>query len=216
MDIVYLGHSSFRINSSAASVVTDPFDKQMVGFSFPKVNATIVTISHDHGDHNKDDNVSGVKKVINGPGEYEVEGVSILGFATYHDDSKGKERGRNTIYLIEMDGFKIAHLGDLGHKLDENTLTSLGEVDIMMIPVGGVYTIGAKEANEVLRAVEPKITIPMHYQMDKLNKEVFSELSDVDAFLNETGLDSKREKKLTLKKGSILPDDQEIVVLDVK
>src|SRR3989344_7397522 len=103
MDISYLGHSSFLISGKSSKVVTDPFDPKMVGLKYPKVSAQIVTISHDHEDHNKQELVTEVKKVINGPGEYEIEGISILGYSSFHDDQKGQKRGKNIIYVIEVD-----------------------------------------------------------------------------------------------------------------
>ena len=216
MDIQYLGHSSFRISNRDVSVVTDPFDPKSVGFRFPKVSATIVTLSHGHDDHNYVDGVDDVKKVIDGPGEYEIDGISVLGFSSFHDDKKGEERGKNTIYKIEFEKFSVVHLGDLGHKLSEKVVSSLGEVDVLMVPVGGVYTIGPTEAVEVFRMIEPKITIPMHYNALGINKEVFGELEDISKFTNEISLDAKEESKLSLKKGSILPDEQQLIVLNRK
>src|SRR4030043_2410474 len=104
MDISYLGHSSFRIKGKNASVVTDPFDSQMVGLKFPSVEADIVTVSHDHNDHNQSQLVKGVKRVVAGPGEYEIMGVSIIGIPSYHDSEKGAARGKNIIYVYKIDG----------------------------------------------------------------------------------------------------------------
>lgn len=215
MDIIYLGHSSFHLKGKDASVATDPFDPTSVGFRFPKVSATIVTVSHDHADHNKAENVSDVKKVFAGPGEYEVEGVSIIGLPSYHDAKKGEERGANTIYVFEMDGLRLAHLGDLGHKLSEETITQIGDLDVLMIPVGGHYTIDAKTAAEVARSIEPRIIIPMHYQVAGLNPETFQALTDEKTFINELGYQSKVEKKLSLKEGDSADESQEIVVLEI-
>lgn len=215
MDIVYLGHSSFHIKGKDASVVTDPFDPESTGFRFPKTSATIVTVSHDHGDHNKVENVSEIKKVVSGPGEYEIEGVSIIGLPSFHDDKKGEERGNNTIYLFEMEGLRLAHLGDLGHKLSEDTVNAVGDIDVLMIPVGGHYTIDAKVAAEVARAIDPNIIIPMHYQVSGLNPAVFSALTDEKAFINELGYQVRNEKKLSIKAGTFSDDTQEIVVLEI-
>lgn len=214
MDIYYLGHSSFHLKGLTSSVVTDPFSPDSVGIRFPKVSAAIVTISHGHDDHNKSDLVTDVKKVIDGPGEYEINGISILGFETFHDDKKGKERGKNTVYVYEIDGLRLAHLGDLGHKLSEATVNGMGDIDILMVPVGGVYTIGPAEAAEVVRSIEPKITIPMHYQVPGLNPATFSELKDEKPFISELGYPSKQEKKLSVKAGT-LSEEQEVVVLSL-
>lgn len=212
MDIVYFGHSSFIISGKSASVVTDPFDPKKVGLKFPKVQADIVTVSHDHGDHNKVDLVEGAK-VINGPGEYEVKGISLIGISTYHDEKKGKLRGKNTIYVIEVDGVRIVHLGDIGHKLTEKEQELIGDVDILMVPVGGVYTIGDAQAAEIVRGFEPNITIPMHYQMKGLDPKTFSKLSTVDHFLSDVSLPVERLNKLSVKKDT-LGEDQKVVILE--
>jgi L-ascorbate metabolism protein UlaG (beta-lactamase superfamily) len=215
MDIFYLGHSSFHIKEKDISVVADPFDPDSVGIRFPKVSATVVTVSHDHDDHNKSELVSGVKKTISGPGEYEVEGISILGFSSYHDDNKGKDRGRNTIYVYEMGGLRVCHLGDLGHTLKENDVAAIGDIDVLMVPVGGHFTIGAKDAAAVVHSIEPRIIIPMHYQVPGLNQKLFSDLSDEKPFLSEMGITEKREKKVSLKEGSLPEEGQEVIVLEI-
>jgi L-ascorbate metabolism protein UlaG (beta-lactamase superfamily) len=215
MDITYLGHSSFRLKSKTASLITDPFDPKMVGLPFPKVSADIVTISHNHGDHNKANLVKDVKRVVNGPGEYEINEVSILGFASFHDDKKGKLRGRNTIYVFEMEGLRIAHLGDLGHKLSEKMIEKIGDIDILMIPVGGEYTIDASVAAEIVRAIEPTLTIPMHFKTPKHNPQTFSKLATEEPFLKELGLPVEKLNKLTVSVGSI-GEDQKIILLEAK
>ncbi len=212
MDITFLGHASFRLKGRTASLVTDPFDPQMVGLKFPKVSADIVTVSHEHKDHNQVDLVKDVKKAVSGPGEYEINEVSIIGLSSYHDDKKGKLRGKNTIYVIEMDGLRIVHLGDLGHKLSEKVLEQIGDVDILMIPVGAEYTLGPTETAEVVRSIEPKIVIPMHYQRPNLNPETFGKLAPVDSFLAQMGLPSERTNKLSIKAETI-GEEQKVVIL---
>lgn len=211
MDITFLGHSSFKLKGKNASVVTDPYDAG-VGLKFPKTEADIVTISHEHTDHNNPSAVNGKKMVIDGPGEYEVVGVSIIGLPSFHDDKKGELRGKNTIYVLEIDGLRVAHLGDLGHKLKEKVLDAMGDIDILMIPVGGEYTINAQVAAEVTRSVEANITIPMHYQVQGLNPSTFSKLTSEEPFLSDLGLPVEKEKKLKIKKDQ-LGEDQKIVVL---
>lgn len=215
MDITFLGHASFRLKGKTTSLVTDPYDPDKVGLKFPKVNADIVTISHDHDDHNQAGLVKDVRKVVGGPGEYEIQGISIMGFASFHDDKKGQLRGKNTIFVIEMDGLRLAHLGDLGHKLNEKTVEEMGDIDLLMIPIGGVYTINASEAAEVVRAIEPNITIPMHYQMDGLKKEIFEKLTGPKPFLADVGLTVDRSNKLSVKRSTI-EEEQKVVVLDIK
>lgn len=215
MDITFLGHASFRLKGKTAVLVTDPFAPEKVGLKYPKVNADIVTISHDHEDHNQASLVKEVKKVVAGPGEYEIQGVSIIGFASFHDNKKGQLRGKNTIYVIEMDGLRLAHLGDLGHKLNEKTVEEMGDVDVLMIPIGGVYTINASEATEVVRAIEPNITIPMHYQVKGLKKATFEKLTGLKPFLADVGLTVDKTNKLSVKPSTI-EEEQKVVVLEKK
>lgn len=215
MDITYFGHSSFKISGKKGTVVTDPFDPEVVGLKFPKVKADLVTISHDHKDHNRADLAGDVKKIINGPGEYEVGGISVIGIGSYHDNKKGTERGKNTIYVIEMDGIRLAHLGDLGHKLTEETVNKLGDIDILMIPVGGAFTINAATAVEVARSIEPNIIIPMHYKMDGMN-ETFSELSTADDFVNSIGISKEVMPQLKISQAGINEDEQKVIILSKK
>lgn len=216
MEITYLGHSSFRLKGKSAVVLTDPFDPLMVGLKFPKTTADIVTVSHGHDDHNKTALVSGVKMIINEPGEYEVMGVSVIGIHTNHDDKNGEERGGNTIYLYEIDGLRLCHLGDLGHKLDDGVVEELGTLDILMIPVGGIYTIDPKTASEIVRSIEPSITIPMHFKRSGMNMETFGELSEVGDFLKEVSMVVEESDKLTIKKNDLLEGESRVVVMSPK
>jgi L-ascorbate metabolism protein UlaG (beta-lactamase superfamily) len=216
MDITHLGHSSFMLKGKTATVVTDPFDPKKVGIKYPKVSADIVTVSHDHDDHNNAAAVSDVKKVISGPGEYEINEVSIIGLSSYHDAKKGEDRGRNTIYVFEMDGVRLVHLGDLGHELTEKTVDEMGEVNVLMIPVGGVYTIDSKQASEVAKSIEANIVIPMHYKTAKKDEKTFGKLEGYDAFLSEVGLSVEKEKKLKVKSSDFVTDEQKAVVLQTK
>ena len=215
MEITYLGHASFKIKGKKAALVTDPFNPKNVGLKFSGVVADIVTISHGHGDHNASELVKETQMVIEGPGEYEIKEVTILGLSTFHDDKKGAERGSNTIYVIEMEEMRLAHLGDLGHKLDENILNSIGEIDVLMIPIGGFYTIDSSAAVEITREIEPSIVIPMHYNQPGLNQEAFGKLENVDSFLKELGLVVEKLDKLSAKK-SDLQEEQKVVVLSIK
>ncbi|HEX6976749.1 MAG TPA: MBL fold metallo-hydrolase [Patescibacteria group bacterium] len=214
MDIIYLGHSSFKIKGKNMSVVTDPFDPKKVGLKFPKTEAEVVTISHHHDDHDAYSQVDGVKRVVDGPGEYEIGGVSIVGISSFHDDKKGEERGKNTIYSIELDGLTIAHLGDLGHSLSEDKIKELTDVDVLMIPVGGEFTIDSKAAVEIVKQINPTIVIPMHYQTPGLNPETFSKLASPDAFLAEVGLKVEKLPKLSIKAGDLVVEDQKVVLLE--
>lgn len=214
MEITYIGHSSFKLRGKSGTLVTDPFNPVSVGSKFPKVEADVITISHGHDDHNYSDGVSGSPLIIAGPGEYEVKGIKIIGVASFHDNENGKERGDNTIYRIEADGISVVHLGDLGHKLDDKSLEILDGVDILLIPVGGVYTISASLAAEVISQLEPKIVLPMHYNTKLHNQKIFSFLSGVDIFLKEMGKeDIKSIPKLSVTKDR-LPAELTVVVLE--
>lgn len=212
MEIIFLGHSSFKLKSKNSQVITDPFADN-IGFKFPKIEANIVTVSHDHDDHNNTSQILGNPKIISGPGEYEVGGVSIIGISSFHDNSKGTERGLNTIYVLEMDKLRIVHLGDLGHRLEDKILEDIGEVDILMIPVGGEYTIGPVEAVDIVTNLEPKIVIPMHYHLPGLNPGMFSKLETVDNFISKAGLAVEHLPKLVVKKEDF-NEQQRLVVLE--
>ena len=221
MDITYLGHAAFKLRGKLATVVIDPFDEafeKSLGYSLAKVAADIVLSSHEHGDHSGVGRVSGTKArpepfIINAPGEYEVSGVSVFGLASFHDNKEGAERGKNTIYSVHMDEVVIAHLGDLGHVLTKKLVGEINGVDVLLIPVGGFYTIDPAQAVEVIEQVEPTLVIPMHYKTKGMGK-AFGKLATLDDFLKEAGIEgARREKKLTVTKSS-LPEDREIVVLE--
>ncbi len=208
MEISSLGHASFKLRGKTVTVVTDPYDGKEMLVKFPKhIEADIVTISHDHHDHNAVNLVGGSPFVVHGPGEYEIKDVAVIGVAGFHDETEGKDRGRNTMYRIELDGVKIGHLGDLGHTLSSAQVDLLDGIDILFVPVGGVYTIGAEIAAQVISDIEPRIVIPMHYANSMSN------LAPVEAFLKVM---NKGEivpvPKLTVSKDK-LPAELQIVVL---
>ena len=192
MEIHYLGHSCFRLRTRQASVLTDPFDPGMVGLPLKSQTADIVTISHSHQDHSYLKAVKGKNQaepfVIQGPGEYEVKQTFIIGWQTYHDAEQGKLRGKNTIYRIELEDISVLHLGDLGHELSADLVSELGEIDVLLIPVGGVYTIDASQAAQIVRQIEPKIVIPMHFYLPQLNPEHFAQLQPAEEFFQQLGL----------------------------
>jgi len=214
MDITYLGHSSFRIRGKSTVVVTDPYSPD-VGLKFPKhIEADIVTVSHDHGDHNCISQVEGNPFVIKGPGEYEIKGVGVVGMSVFHDEQKGELRGRNTIYRIEIDGISIVHLGDLGHMLTNDDIEALDGVNVLLVPVGGLHTIDAARASQIVNEIEPSIVIPMHYGRPELNQKIFSQLSPLSAFLKEIGKeDIIPVPKLNISKDK-LPAETQVVVLE--
>lgn len=214
MDISFIGHSSFRIKTRSVSIITDPFDPTDVGIKFPKVASEIVTVSHNHKDHNYVQGVTDCRKVVEGPGEYEIAGVSIIGMGSYHDSKKGSDRGENTIYIFEADELRIAHLGDLGYVLSDDEVEEIGEINVLMIPIGGIYTINVEEAVKVMRSIQPNITIPMHYKESGLSDQ-FEKLSGVDEFIKEAELQTEKLPKLSVS-ASELTDVEKIVVLEKK
>lgn len=214
MEITHLGHASFKIRGKNVILVTDPFDPDFIGIKFPKTEADVVTISHDHGDHNFKSVIPGTPIIISGPGEYEVKGAKIIGVSTYHDSQNGRERGKNTVYRILIDGVSIVHCGDLGHKFDDSQLEIVSGANILMIPVGGFYTIDASLASEVVSQIDPDIIIPMHYSASGLNKEIASKLMGVDIFLKQMGKEGiAPQPKLVVTKDK-LPPEPMVVVLE--
>lgn len=211
MEILPLGHASFKLRGKLATVVTDPFDEKETGMKFPKhTEAEILTISHDHADHNAISQVGGNPFVVMGAGEYEIKGVSIIGVTSFHDDTSGSERGRNTMYRIEIDGIRILHLGDLGHVLSSAQVDQVDGIDVLFIPVGGVYTIDAEKAAQVISDLEPRIVIPMHYGTETSNKN----LAPVSVFLKQMGKESVVPvPKLTVSRDK-LPAEMQVVVLE--
>ncbi len=207
VEINYLGHSCFKISGKQVSVVCDPYNEEKVGLKLPKIEADVVTVSHDHEDHN---NVSGLKGnyiCFDTPGEYEMKDVEITGIESSHDNDGGKERGKNTIFVYDIEGIKICHLGDLGQTLTSEQLEKIDGVDILFIPVGGKYTIGPKEATRAISDIGPKIVIPMHFKAGKMK-----DLEPIEDFLKEIGKQPKRVDQLKLKQKDIT-EELEVYVL---
>jgi len=212
MEITWLGHSCFRLKGKQAIVITDPYSPD-TGYSLGKPTARIVTVSHDHSDHSYIQGVQGADgkpHLVDGPGEYEISDVLIIGIATFHDKEGGKKKGKNTVYLIELDEITVCHLGDLGHALTTEQVEEIGDVDVLLLPVGGVYTINAPMAAAVVRQLEPKIVIPMHYKTPALSWE----LEPVTRFLREIGAkDVQPQPKLSVTRSS-LPSSTQVILLD--
>lgn len=215
MKITWAGQACFQISVSSskdtlANIVIDPFGD--IGLKEPRFDADILLVSHGHEDHNNIKAIKGSPFVIDGPGEYEVKGVFIQGIDSWHDDSSGKERGKNTIYTMEVEDMKFCHLGDFGQKqLTDEQLEKIGNVDVLMIPVGGTYTIDSADAPKIIGQIEPKIVIPMHYDLPKLKYK----LDDVGKFLKAMGKNAiEPQDKLTVKQSTLPKErDMEIVVL---
>ena len=214
MDIKYFGHASFFIKTKNSRVITDPFDLK-IGLKFPKTEADIVTISHGHPDHNYVAQITGEPLILDWPGEFEKQGVRISGYSTFHDKQKGAERGLNIMYKFEAEGISILHCGDLGFVPDAPTIAAMGTVDVLMVPVGGFYTIDANEAVELIKKVEPSLVIPMHYNIPELDQEMFGKLAGVEDFLKKIGADSaERTSKLSLKQGDF-EEQMKVVVMEI-
>jgi L-ascorbate metabolism protein UlaG (beta-lactamase superfamily) len=203
-----LGHSCFRIKGSQAIVITDPFPPDL-GYSLGKQTADIVTVSHQHPSHMYTEAISGEPRIVSGPGEYEISGVLIIGIATFHDSVRGQTRGKNTAYLMEIDGISICHLGDLGHVLSSEQVEEIGDIDVLLLPVGGVSTINAAMAAEVIRQLEPKVVIPMHYKTPLLKRE----LDPVDDFLREMGVGQVEPRaRLSVSRTNLPPGTQVFIL----
>jgi L-ascorbate metabolism protein UlaG (beta-lactamase superfamily) len=197
------------------TLITDPFSPQPgqpqgEAHKLGKINAPIVTISHNHPGHNFAEAVSGNPRVVRGPGEYEISDVLITGVPSYHDAKRGAERGRNTIYIIHMDDLVICHLGDLGHILQEEQLEEVADADILLIPISGSNTLSAAQAAEVISQVEPRVVIPMHYRPSTGTGEGPDPL---DKFCREMGIEAVNvQPKLTILRSN-LPVETQVVIL---
>lgn len=208
MEISWLGHSCFKIKGKEITLVTDPFSESL-GYSPAKLAAGIVTVSHSHQGHSYTSAVSGSPRVINRPGEYEISHVFISGISTFHDSQQGKDRGKNIAYLIEIEDVKLCHLGDLGHKLSPHQVEQLSHAEVLLLPVGGVSTVDAHEAAEIVRLLSPRIVIPMHYKT-----EVATWLQPVEGFITEMGAKQVTpQPKLSVTRNN-LPPDTTVIVLD--
>jgi len=213
MEISHIGHSCFRLKGKDLTIVIDPYDPK-IGYKLPRLSANVLLTTHFHYDHHNIDGIKDYELLIEYPGEYETKNIFIYGLPTFHDHKQGAERGKNTIYLVEINGFSILHLGDLGHELQQTTLEKIGNVDVLMIPVGGTYTIDAEVAAKVISSIEPGIVIPMHYKTDDLTG--ISDLAGLDKFMDEMGMENNIKKMETLKLTSHndIPQETEIVILN--
>jgi L-ascorbate metabolism protein UlaG (beta-lactamase superfamily) len=207
-EIRWYGHNCFRIRSKEATVLTDPVGKN-TGYSLPKQTADIVTISHDHPGHT---NLAAVKpdyQVIDGPGEYELHDVFVTGIRTYHDGETGASLGYNTVYLIEIEGMVVCHLGDLGHPIRSDQTEAMAQCDILLVPAGGGPVISAEQAAETVSQLEPKVVIPMQFATSSGDKS----REPLTAFINALGSGSPEPVDKLVIKRSELTDAMRVVVL---
>jgi len=212
MKVKWLGHASFLITSDAGTkIITDPYvTGGPLNYDEIKESADIVTVSHDHFDHNNVASVQGKPKVVKEVTPVEIKGIKFNGIPTYHDESRGSERGNNIIFCFNVDGISVCHLGDLGHPLAEKECAAIGSVDIMLVPVGGNYTIDAKVAAEVCGKLTPKVIIPMHFRNERCSN---FPVAGVDEFLQgKKGVTRLNASEAEFKKGQ-LPAATQIVVL---
>ena len=209
MKVKWLGHATFVITSDAGTkIITDPYTPaEKLNYGEIKESADIVTVSHDHFDHSNVASVQGNPEVVRGTAE--IKGVKFNGIPTYHDEAQGEQRGSNTIFCFEVDGVKVCHLGDLGHQLTDKQVEEIGKVDILLVPVGGFYTIDATVASKVCDQLKPKVIIPMHF---KTNKCAFP-ISSADEFLHEKKDISRLEASEVEFRAGELPANTKIIVL---
>jgi len=208
MNIQWYGQSCFRIETKEASILIDPFSKD-IGLKSPRLKDDLVLVTHNHYDHNNLDNVNPEALVISNPGEYERKGISVRGISSFHDKSGGTERGLNTIYVIRAEGMNICHLGDLGQEeLTDLQIETIGDIDVLMIPVGGTYTLDSKEAAHVVSQVEPKIIIPMHYKVNGLKIS----LDSSDKFTKEIGLSPETVDKFKVSDKTLPMEETKLVI----
>jgi L-ascorbate metabolism protein UlaG (beta-lactamase superfamily) len=212
VDVTWLGHCCFRLRGRGAAVVTDPYPPA-IGLKLGRMDAEVVTISHEHDNHNYTQVVRDGAYEIHGPGEYEVAGVTVIGVPTYHDAERGARHGRNTVYLNEIDDVRICHLGDLGHKLEDAEAEAVSSPDVLLVPVGGSTAMNAAQAAEVVRQLEPRYVVPMHYAIPGLKLQ----LEPIDRFLKEMGVAaSEPQPKLSVQKSSVSEYETKVVVLEPK
>ena len=218
MVITYYGLSCFKIQSGDTAIAVDPFSKEC-GLTPPRFEAQAVLVTHDHENHNNIETLAGTPFKITGPGEYEFKGILVRGIESFHDAKGGKAKGKNTIYIIEWEGMRLAHMGDYGEEnLRSEIQESLGTPDILFLPVGGPAspsqgggdTIDGEVAAKFINKVEPRIIIPMHYKVSGLK----SKLDGVEVFMKEMGEKVEAEEKLTIKKNALpAAEESRIVIL---
>jgi L-ascorbate metabolism protein UlaG (beta-lactamase superfamily) len=224
MKVNWYGHACFLFEGQGIRLVTDPPARE-VGYQLPESEVDLVTVSHGHHDHDNVNALRGVPAVINTPGVHDVKGLRVEGFPTFHDDARGAQRGPNLVFAWEMDGVRVCHLGDLGHVLDAKTLQGLGRIDLLLIPVGGIFTVDADGAKQVVDQINPRLVIPMHYKTPVLSFK----LGGVDDFVRlfQPGQVRRRARSADAPAGAAapagavlqveganLPSALEVVVLD--
>lgn len=210
-EIKWFGHACVHIRAREATLMMDPVPRSL-GYRFNKQRADIVTLSHDHPGHTATEVISTPFKLISAPGEYEINEVFIHGIRTYHDDQRGAERGKNTSYVVELEGMKICHLGDLGHELTDEQAEALESVDVLLIPVGGGPVLDAEVASRVVGQIEPRFVIPLQYRTQYGDQD----RDEVTRFLREMAAgDVEPIERMNLRKSDVGDTaETEVVVLE--
>ena len=217
MKISWLGHAAFLITSeSGKKILTDPYEAGSYGgvLAYNPIDeeADVVTVSHQHADHYHPKGLKGHPEIVTGAGILTAGGLTFKGVSSFHDPSEGTERGENTIFVFNIDDITLCHLGDLGHIPSEEQLAEIGDIDVVLVPVGGLYTIDAKEATEIIEKMAPKIVIPMHYKTSKCGFDIAS----VDDFLRgKENVERMNSDEFSLSKAD-LPGETRIKVLEHK
>ena len=206
MTITWYGQACFRLEGKESKVLIDPFSKD-IGLKPPRLVDDIVLISHEHYDHNNIENAGPEIFVVRGPGEYEKAGIQVIGIQSFHDASEGAERGFNTMYVIRMEDIVFLHMGDFGQEqLSDAQLEEIGDIDVLMIPVGGTYTIDGKQAAKIANQLQPKIIVPMHYKVAGLSID----LDGPELFIKEVGLSPEKVESIKLNQKT-LPTEETLL-----
>ncbi len=210
MRIKWLGHSCFLItNKRGINILTDPFDDTL-GYKMTKEKINIITISHEHYDHNNTMGIKGKPVVLKGSVNRDTHKMIFKGISSYHDSVYGKHRGNNTIFIIKTDEMVLCHLGDLGHLLENSQLEEINRVDILFIPVGGYYTLNHLQADQVIEQLKPKVVLPMHYKTDAIKWSI----DPLSFFLDKKdNIKTIGENSFEIEAG-MLPEKTTIYVLD--
>jgi L-ascorbate metabolism protein UlaG (beta-lactamase superfamily) len=197
-----LGHSFFKIETQGKIIAIDPFHEENIGTKPARFKADVLLSSHDHVGHNNMDVILGDPFVLKTPGEIEINGIFIKGVETYHDNTNGEKFGKNTIYVIDSENIRLVHLGNFGEKkIKDELLEKLGNVDILLIPISGKYlNQPVEDAIGIIKQIEPKIIIPMHYG----NKQ---EKDGLEKFVKEIGITPEKLDKLSIKRNNISDDE---------
>ena len=214
MDICWWGHSCFCVREAGVTVVMDPHDSS-VDFRLPRTKADIVTVSHHHPHHDDLASIFGEYKLIDGPGEYEIRSVFVTGLATYPRRRSTEDTmppNRNVVFALDFDGLVVCHLGDLANVPDQEQVEALGDVDVLLVPVGGGGdSLNASQAAEVVRRIEPRLVVPMHCPP----MAVEGKGGSIDRFLKEMGGREVLPAELVRISASNLPEETQAVVLNV-